>query len=317
MSWLLLFLALVAAPAAPRQGTIPADDGARLFYRIEGAGAQTLVVVHGGPGNSLESVRLDLAPLARGRRVIYYDQRGNGRSELIDQEDRLAVSRHIADLEAIRRHFGLRRMVLLGNSWGGLLVSAYAAAHPDRVERMILHAPAPPTLAYLREMGARIDARANERLDPSNHRRLEEINRPEHWLASDDPVATCREFMTAIFLLYSFDAAAISFRGDVCAGPREAVRRMQSVNVAIWRSLGAFDLRPGAERVAAPVLVIHGAADVVPLAGSRDWAAHYPNGRLLVLERAGHLVHLERPDAFFPAVEAFLAGRWPEGAAAP
>ncbi|MEA3012373.1 MAG: proline iminopeptidase [Sphingomonadales bacterium] len=318
MNWLLLFLAFVAAPAPPREGTIPADDGTRLFYRVEGAGAQTLVVVHGGPGNSLESIRLDLAPLARGRRVIYYDQRGNGRSGLIDRADRLAVSRHIADLEAIRRHFGLRRMVLLGNSWGGLLVSAYAAAHPDRVERMILHAPAPPTLFYLREMGARIDARANERLDPSGRRRLGEINRPEHWLASADPIATCREFMTAIFLLYSFDPAArIPFRGNVCAGSREAVRRQQSVNVAIWRSLGEFDLRSAVERVTAPVLVIHGAADVIPLAASREWAAHFPNGRLLVLERAGHLVHLERPDAFFPAVEAFLAGRWPEGAVAP
>lgn len=318
MNWLLLFLALVAAPAPPREGNIAADDGTRLFYRIEGAGRETLVVVHGGPGNSLESVRLDLAPLARGRRVIYYDQRGNGRSGLIDREDRLAVARHIADLEAVRRHFGLERMSLLGNSWGGLLVSAYAAAHPARIERMILHAPAPPTLAYLREMGARIDARANERLDPSGRRRLRVINRPQHWLASADPVATCREFMTAIFLLYRFDPAArIPFRGNVCAGPREAVRRQQSVNVAIWRSLGEFDLRADIERVAAPVLVIHGAADVIPLAGSRDWAAHFPDGRLLVLERAGHLVHLERPDAFFPAVDAFLAGRWPEGAAAP
>ncbi|HVQ07937.1 MAG TPA: alpha/beta fold hydrolase [Allosphingosinicella sp.] len=315
MNWLLLFLALLAAPAPPREGTIAADDGARLFYRVEGAGRETLVVVHGGPGNSLESVRLDLAPLARGRRVIYYDQRGNGRSSLIDRSDRLAISRHIADLEAIRRHFRLDRMVLLGNSWGGLLVSAYAAAHPERVGRMILHAPAPPTLAYLREMGARIDARANERLDQAGRRRLSEIDGPEYWLGSADPVATCREFMADIFLLYRFDPAArIPFRGNVCAGSREAVRRQQWVNAAIWRSLGDFDLRPAVERVAAPVLVIHGAADVIPLAASRDWAAHYPAGRLLVLERAGHLVHLERPDAFFPAVQAFLAGRWPPGA---
>lgn len=321
MKGLLLFISLLLAAAAPaptaaREGHVAAADGTRLFYRVEGSGPQTLVVVHGGPGNSLESVRLDLAPLARHRRVIYYDQRGNGRSDLIDSADRLAVARHIEDLETIRRHFGLERMTLLGNSWGGLLVSAYAAAHPDRVERVILHAPAPPTLAYLREMGERIRARAVERMTPAEFRRFGELNRPEVWLSSPDPLATCREFMSGIFLLYRFDPAAMAvpFRGDVCAGPREAVRRQQSVNRAIWQSLGEFDLRPAVERVAAPVLVIHGEADVVPIAGSRDWAAHYPDGRLLVIERAGHLVHLERPDAFFPAVETFLAGRWPEGA---
>jgi proline iminopeptidase len=317
MSWLLLFLALVAAPAPPREGTIAADDGARLFYRIEGAGARTLVVVHGGPGNSLESVRLDLAPLARGRRVIYYDQRGNGRSEPIDQEERLAIGRHVADLEAVRRHFGLRRMVLLGNSWGGLLVSAYAAAHPDRIERMILHAPAPPTLAGLREMGMNVRRRAGERLGPGGLWRWAQAADSSAWLSSPDPVATCGAFMRMVFRLYVHDPeAALPFRGNVCAGPVEAVRRQQAVNQIIWRSLGDFDLRPGAERVTAPVLVIHGAADVIPLAASRDWAAHYPDGRLLVIERAGHIVHVERPDAFFPAVEAFLAGRWPEGAAA-
>src|ERR1044072_2460988 len=146
---LFLLLLLVAAPApAQQEGFVTTDDGVRLFYRIEGSGPQTLVVVHGGPGFSLESIRPDFALLARHRRLIYYDQRGNGRSSLIDDPAKLAVPHHIADLEAIRRHFGLERMTLIGNSWGGLLISAYAIAHPDRVERLVLDAPAPPTKAY-------------------------------------------------------------------------------------------------------------------------------------------------------------------------
>lgn len=306
---LVLFLATPAL-AAPEEGFITAEDGARLFYRIEGEGPQTLVVVHGGPGNSLESVRLDLAPLARHRRVIYYDQRGNGRSDLIDAPERLAVGLHVADLEAVRRHFGLERMVLLGNSWGGLLVSAYAAAHPDRVERMILHAPAPPTLDYLRQMAERVQARAAERLTAEQQRRFAEVRLPRYWLSSPDPFATCRTFMEAIFRLYVYDpAVALPFRGDVCAGPPEAVRRQLWVNETIWRSFGEFDLRPGVRAVTAPVLVIHGVADVVPLAGSRDWAASYPDGRLLVMQRSGHMVHMEEPAIFFAAVEDFLAGR--------
>src|ERR1043165_3966572 len=141
--FLLLLQLLLATPAAAQQeGYVTVEDGIRLYYRIEGSGPQTLVVVHGGPGFSLESVRADFAPFAPNRRVIYYDQRGNGRSSLIDDPAALAWQRHVDDLEAIRRHFRLRKMTLLGNSWGGLLISLYAAAHPDRVERLVLDSPA-------------------------------------------------------------------------------------------------------------------------------------------------------------------------------
>lgn len=317
MKTLLLLLSLLAAapepvtaPAAP-DGFIAADDGAQLYYRVEGAGAQTLVVVHGGPGNSMESVRLDLAPLARGRRVIYYDQRGNGRSELVELA-RVGIDRQVADLEAIRRHFGLETMNLLGNSWGGLLASAYAAAHPDRIERLVLHAPAPPRAGQLEALNDEFSRRATDRLTRDEQRRLNYAARPDHWRTADDPVAICRAFMTAVFTLYRHDPDRdLAFRGDVCAGPAEAVRRQQAVNRAIWDSMGDFDYRPAVRRVTAPVLVVYGESDAIPLGAAQDWAASFGDARLLVVPGAGHLVHLERPDLFFPSVERFLAGEWP------
>jgi proline iminopeptidase len=323
MKAFLLFLSLLgAAPAlgqpaspAPDEGFVTVADGTRLFYKVEGQGPDTLVVVHGGPGFSLESIRADLAPLAAHHRVIYYDQRGNGRSSPIGDPEPLAVPRHIADLDAIRRHFGLEKMVLLGNSWGGLLISAYAAAHPDRVERLILDAPAPPTLGYMREMNDRVSARAAERMSAAEQRRFAEIFQTRAWLAAPDPIALCNDFGHLFFRIYAFDPAVpVVSRGTLCFGPPAVVRRSLWVNEAILRSLGEFDLRPGVRRVTAPVLVLHGVADVVPLAGSRDWAASFPNARLLVMQRSGHLMHLEEPDAFFTAVEAFLGGGWPAGA---
>ncbi|HEV7658955.1 MAG TPA: alpha/beta hydrolase [Allosphingosinicella sp.] len=313
--FLLLSLLLAAPAQEAREGFVAADDGVRLHYRIEGEGPRTLVVVHGGPGFSLESVRADLAPLAAHRRVIYYDQRGNGLSTLIDDPAALAVSHHIADLEAIRRHFGLEKMSLFGNSWGGLLISAYAAAHPDRVERLVLDASASPTLDYVREMRGRVGARSRERLSAAEQRRFAEVFQPDAWLAASDPIAVCSDFGRFILRTYVFDpAAALRFRGNLCAGPPEAVRRSLAVNEVIMRSLGEFDLRPAVRRVTAPVLVLHGVADVIPEASARDWAASYPNSRLLLMRRSGHLMHIEEPDAFFAAVETFLAGGWPAGA---
>ena len=310
---LFLFAAHPADSQPPQDGFVTVEEGIRLYYRIEGQGPETLIVVHGGPGFSLESIHADFASLAANRRVIYYDQRGNGRSSLIDDPERLAVSRHIADLEAIRRHFGLEKMSLLGNSWGGLLISAYAAAHPDRVERLVLDAAAPPTAAYFRQFVRNTEART-ALMSETERARLHTFS-PGNWFESEDPIAACEAFTRLILRAYVFDPAAeLPLRGNLCSGSPEAVRRTPWVGDEIWDSLGEFDLRPEVRRVTAPVLVIHGIADIVPLEGAREWRASFPNARLLLAPRSGHLIHVEEPELFFGAVETFLDGEWPAGA---
>jgi proline iminopeptidase len=316
--WLLVSLALGCASPAwsqAREGFITADDGTKLFYKIEGSGPQSLIVVHGGPGFSLESVRADFGRLARGRTVIYYDQRGNGRSDLVDDDSRLALKHHIADLDAVRRHFGLEKLTLLGNSWGGLLISAYAAAHPERIERLILDASAAPDIAQLNETTDEMDKRVEERLSPSEFRRLVDVADPKSWLTAKDPVAACRTLAVAIFRAYAFDWRRLpSSRGSLCEGPTDVLRRRLVVNQTIVQSLGAYDLRPAVRDVTAPALVMHGVADVIPVRAAKDWAESFPNGRLLLMQRSGHLMHLEQPDIFFEAIEKFLTGDWPSEA---
>ena len=135
----LFLLLLISWPATgdclaqqpPREGHIVTSDGVKLFYKVVGTGPDVLIAVHGGPGNTMQSILPDLEPLAARRTVIYYDQRGNGGSDLIRDRDKLSISKHIADLEAVREHFKLNKVTLLGNSWGGILISFYAAAHPE------------------------------------------------------------------------------------------------------------------------------------------------------------------------------------------
>jgi proline iminopeptidase len=272
------------------------------------------VAVHGGPGNTLESIRADLEPLAKNRRVIYYDQRGGGRSDLFRDAGSLHISKHIEDLEAIRKHFRLEKMSLLGNSWGGLLVSLYAAAHPDRVERLVLHSAASPTIGMLREFAGALP----DRLPAEKRARFREVSNPRYWVESKDPRAVCREFSQILLPAYfSKPERASRFRGDVCSGPEEAVRYQQHVNMQIWRSLGEWDVRPSLAAVKAPVLVVHGLKDPIPLVSSEAWAKSYPNARLFILEDSGHIPHVEEPELFFPAVETFLKGGWPPKAKKP
>src|SRR5215203_1947887 len=117
----------VQAPAAPapgarapavREGMLDGAGGVRLFYRVVGRGGDTLVVVHGGPGGDMENLAPDLAPLADRHVLIFYDQRGGGRSALPADTSLLDARWFVEDLEAVRRHFALDRMTIVAHSFG-------------------------------------------------------------------------------------------------------------------------------------------------------------------------------------------------------
>src|SRR5438105_2969690 len=88
--------------------------GVELFVHEEGRGDPVLVL-HGGPGLDSRYLSPDLAPLARHHRVIYYDQRGSGRSTVVAD---VTADVLVSDLEALRRALNLRQAPVLGHSWG-------------------------------------------------------------------------------------------------------------------------------------------------------------------------------------------------------
>jgi pimeloyl-ACP methyl ester carboxylesterase len=134
----LTLLCLPAALAAQQSGYVTVSDGARLFYRTSGhpgPGIDTLIAIHGGPGLDLGTIYNDLALMFGDRHVvIYYDQRGGGRSELPADTTRLFAARQIQDLDDVRKHFGLQRVTLVAHSYGPLLAGSYAIAHPANGE---------------------------------------------------------------------------------------------------------------------------------------------------------------------------------------
>ena len=131
---------LSTTASAQASGYVTMSDSARIFYRVAGRpgpGIDTLIALHGGPGMDLESIYGDFeAEFGRKHVVIFYDQRGGGKSELPTDTLRLVAARQIQDLEEIRRHFGLRQLILVAHSYGPLLAASYAIVHPDKVRKM-------------------------------------------------------------------------------------------------------------------------------------------------------------------------------------
>src|SRR4029453_16743458 len=91
------------------EGFVLTPDSVRLFPQIVGAGRDTIIVLHGGPGLTLDYLAADLEPLAARHTLLFYDQRGAGRSSLVSDSAGLSAERFVDDLEAIRAHFGLTK----------------------------------------------------------------------------------------------------------------------------------------------------------------------------------------------------------------
>lgn len=291
--------------AAPSEGYVQASEGVRLHYRKVGGGQQTVVI----PWVTLSQVE-ELAPLAEGRTLIFYAPRGRLRSDTVESS-KISFENEIADLEAVRRHFGLEKVALLGWSHYGMMTAAYSIKHPDRVTRLVQMVPtAPRAQPYLdqgmRESRSRVDGAAFNELQ--KRRAAGELK---------EPAADCRAEKRVTLPAYFGDRAlAAKVPLDDCDLPNERAENLGKVWPALFASMGDWDLREDLRKLRVPRLVVAGEKDFIPMAASREWAAGMPEARLLVLRGVGHFPQVEAPETFLGAVDAFLDGGWPAGAEA-
>ena len=298
-------------PSTPeeRTGRVAVADKHELFFRMVGHGAVTVVI----PNASWWGTTADV--LADRYRVILYDTRGRGRSDPLSDDLELGLEADVADLEALRRHVGASRVSLIGWSYLGAVVALYAAQHADVVDRVVQVGPLMPTrdplwASWMASYSERAAALARERGHTSA---LTTAVQSEGVAPSD-----VRDGLRATILPQFGKLSAVEDVLDTVGSdlPNEhpaAIARWFDRNMA---ALGAWDLRPIAPRVTAPVLTVHGTEDNVPIEGSLDWVERFPNARLLRLEGVGHYPFFEQPDRFFGALSAFFGGRWPSGAEA-
>lgn len=130
---------------APDSGTATSfattRDNKRIAYRVVGSGPQDIVLVHGWSvsGSVYDYLIPELA--SADYRLLVLDLRGSGESEQPDGG--YSVQSYVEDIEAVVDHAGADDFALIGHSMGGLIVQKYAAMHSDRIDRLVLMAPAP------------------------------------------------------------------------------------------------------------------------------------------------------------------------------
>lgn len=264
--------------------------GVQLYERRAGEGPPT-VVLHGGPGAHHDYLLPGFDRLALGRTLIYYDQRGGGRSP-VPRDVPLGWREHVADLEALRLLWGLEQLTLAGYSWGGLLALLYALELPARVARLALVSCAPVWRGARAEFERRLAERNAAPELQEERRRLASSG-----LRERDPEGYRSRLFELSVAGYFHD-----WRRVRELTPFRITGRTQQ---EVWESLADFDLRPALPRLALPALVLHGESDPIPL----ETAAELARGLAVPLQRiaaCGHVPYVEAPAAFTRLLDEFL-----------
>jgi pimeloyl-ACP methyl ester carboxylesterase len=258
--------------------------GVQLHLRDVGPREGPAIVLLHGIGSSLHTFDAWAERLAINHRVIRYDLPGAGLSGPDPQED-YSDDRSVALLLAVLDHLGVARATLAGNSIGGRLAWRFAAAHPDRVERLVLIAPdgfASPGFDYDKPPAVPFVLEAMRLFLPKW------ALRPSIVAAYANPAALT-------------DAVLERYHALLLApGNRKAMldRMRQTVLVPP---------EPYLRDIEVPVLLLWGEKDaMIPVGNTQDYLAALPDARLVVLPDVGHVPQEEAPEASLAPVLDFL-----------
>lgn len=264
------------------------NDGASIAYQVFGEGPN-LVLIEGFTTNvevqwEHPAIARFLRRLASFCRVVVLDKRGTGLSERLSRGEAPPLEQRADDVRAVMDAAGLRRATVFGSSEGGSLSILLAAAHPDRVDRLVLHG----TWA--------------------RHPWLGEPERPEFG-------AVERRWGTGWALSQLADTMAATASGRRFLARFERQAATPGTARRLVELMSAIDVSAVLPSIRVPTLVVHRGQDpVFGLEHARDLVAGIPGARLLELPGTDHFLFSGDTGPILAAVQEFVIGTSPVAA---
>ncbi len=279
--------------------------GYHVWYRIYGErdepGRLPLLCLHGGPGIPHDY----LEPLARlasnGRRVIFYDQLGNGRSDHPHDRSLWTVQLFLNELATVRRALGLERLHLLGQSWGGMLAMEHTLTKPGGIGSLVLAsslASVPQWISEAHRLRAALPAAVRNTLT-------------EHEVAGTTDAAAYQE---AMMVYYRRHVCRLDPWPECLLRSFEALERNPEVYRTMWGAsefhatgiLRTWDIIARLGEIDIPTLILAGRYDEATSLVTDTLCRGIPGSECVIFENSAHVPHLEEPQHYLSSLDDFL-----------
>ena len=277
------------------------SNGLKLYYEIEGEG-HAVVLLSGGPGLSHEYLQ-PLRSLASDAQLVFFDQRGTGRSDKANLQD-YTVEANVEDVEQLRRELQLDSFILFGHSWGGMLAQAYALKYPAHVSKLILA----DTFSSVTELNLSLMRMRNAA--PEATRAIYDRYEQEGLYKDRDRYPD--EYQARLEIAYEpvfISVPPPEYLQDVFSKLAYDVYRVmwgEESEFKVTGTLAQFDVTHRLPEIRVPTLVIVSTSDIPTVAMAQHTAQLIPDAQLEVFEHSRHFPFIEEPETFFNVIRQFI-----------
>ena len=301
----------VAPSVMPIDEALVDNGGVILYVKTVGRGPP-LVVVHGGPGASHDYLLPSLYRLAISYRLVFIDERGSGRSPRLEVPKQYTVEKMADDVEAVRAALQLGKIALLGHSYGGVVVQAYAFKYQANLSHLILAS----TFSSTRELNEAL-GRMKQAMPADRRARLEALEKAglfgkgevwEHGRYTDE--------YAKLAWGVGYFPALYGARPEPNYDPVEGnTKNSWELYREMWGSHGEFVVDGNLKEVEwvdrlaeikVPTLILVGDHDQSDPAMSREMNAKIAGSKLVVLPDSGHMTFVDQPELFIRAIRDFV-----------
>ncbi|MEH1782794.1 MAG: alpha/beta fold hydrolase [Nostoc sp.] len=273
-----------------------------IFFDVEGSalvvdGDQicskpVAFLIHGGPGADHTSFKPTFSALSRKLQLVYFDHRGQGRSARGSKET-YTLDNNVEDMEALRQHLGLDKIVVIGGSYGGMVALTYAVRYPQNVSHLIVIATAAHS-GFLERAKEILASKGTEEQKASVQRL---------WDGNFENEEQLRQYFQVLGPMYSLrydpTKSGIAWSRNILS--------VDAINVAFGGFLRNYNILDQLHKITAPTLVIAGRYDwICAPEFSEEIAQAIPNADLRIFENSSHLIRADEPEALLDAIAGFL-----------
>jgi proline iminopeptidase len=298
-----LFLLIILFSTSSFAVTNPVTEGyvdvknGKIYYQTYGKGSP-IILINGGPGFDHEYLLPQTLDLMKDHTLIYYDQRGTGRSlETPIDDTTININQYVEDLDDVRKKLGFEKVTILGHSWGGRLALEYAIKHQDHIDNLILMGSTPANSkgfkAFLDEVAIR--------LKPVKAQLLAMEKSKEYKEGTPKMVADYYRLIFSTYLYKRSDGNKISLKFTT-----PYALNMPKIMGLMHKVLNEFDLSSDLKNIKFPTLIIHGDHDPIPLWTAQEIQTLIPNSKLEIMKNIGHFPPVENQAEFIRVIEDFV-----------